>query len=98
MYGGGEFELREGGLKWAPCVKRARRFQATSLLDPVFDIYNHNRQPGSTVVADNPVPYALIVGVKAPKVPDLYNQIVRSYAGVLTPITPRLRLSVTSQV
>ena len=98
MYGGGEFELRAGGLKWEPCVKRTRRFHAKSLFSPVFDIYNHSRQPGSRVGTDNPVPYTLIVSIKAPKIPDLYNQIVRAYAGVLIPITPKLRLPVTSQI
>ena len=98
MYGRSEFELREGGLKWEPCAKRTRKFQARSLLDPVFDIYNHNRQPGSTVGTDNPVPYALIVTVKAPKIPDLYNRIVRAHAGVLIPITPKLRLPITSRI
>ena len=98
MYGGAEYELREGGLKWEPCLKRSRRFRPTSLVDPVFDIYNHNRQPGSKVGNDSPVPYALIIGVKAPKDPDLYNQIVRAYAGVLIPITPKLRLPVATQI
>ena len=94
MYGVGEFELREGGLKWEPCVKRTRVFRATSLSDPVFDIYNHSRHGGSKVGANNEVPYALIVSINAPKVPDLYNQILRTYSGVLTPITPRLRVQI----
>ena len=98
MYGGGEFELREGGLKWEPCAKRTRRFQAKSLLNPVFDIYNHSRQPGSRVGTDNPVPYTLIISIKAPKIPDLYNQIVRAHAGVLIPITPKLRLPVAPRI
>ncbi|MYC08243.1 MAG: S8 family peptidase [Chloroflexi bacterium] len=95
MYGGSEFELREGGLKWEPCVKSTKRFRATSLSDPVFDIYNHGRQPGSKSNSDSPVPYALVIGIKTPSVPDLYNQIVRTFAGVLIPITPKLRLPVT---
>ena len=96
MYGQGEFELREGGLKWEPCAKSIRNFQARSLSDPVFDIYNHNRQPGSKVGTENPVPYALVISIKAPRVPDLYNQIVRDHAGILIPITPKLRLPVSS--
>ena len=97
MYGKGEYELREGGLKWEPCAKRSRRFHAKTLFEPAFDIYNHSREPGSRVGADNPVPYALIISIQAPSVPDLYNQIVRAHAGVLIPITPRLRLPVTTQ-
>ena len=100
MYGTGEFELREGGLKWEPCVKRTRWFQSGSLSDPVFDIYNHSRRGWSRFGANDQVPYALIVSVKAPKVPDLYNQILRTYSGVLTPITPKLRVQIapTTQI
>ena len=94
MYGKGEYELREGGLKWEPCAKRIRRFQAKSLSGPVFDLYNHSREEGSRSGGDNPVPYALIIGVKAPNIPDLYNQIVRAYQSILTPIVPRIRLRV----
>ena len=97
MYGAGEFELREGGIKWEPCAKRTQWFQARSLSDPVFDIYNHSRQGWSKIGANTEVPYALIVSIKALNVPDLYNQILRTYAGVLAPITPRLRAQVVSR-
>ena len=97
MYGGGEFELREGGLKWEPCVKRTRRFQAKSLSSPAFDIYNHSRQPGSRIGTDSEVPYALIITIKAPKIPDLYNRIVRAHAGVLIPIAPKLRVAANTE-
>ena len=97
MYGEGEFETR-GGLKWEPIVKRAKTFQARTLSNPVFDIYNHSRQPGSNKGTDDSLPYALMISIGASRVPDLYDQIVRAYAGVLVPITPRLRLQVAPQV
>ena len=97
MYGDGEFETR-GGLKWEPVVKRYKTFQARTLSKPIFDIYNHSRQPGSNRGTDDSLPYALVISLRAPKVPDLYDQVVRAYAGVLVPITPRLRLQVTPQV
>ena len=98
MYGGGEFELREGGSKWEPCVKRSRCFLPKSLHNPVFDIYNHSRKSGSKFGSDTPLPYALIVSIKAPKVANLYDQLVRAYAGILIPITPKLRLQVAPRV
>ena len=94
MYGGSEFELREGGLKWEPCGKSTRTFQARTLHNPVFDIYNHTRQQGSTASNDSPIPYALILSIKAPDISDLYNRIVRAHAGILIPLAPRLRLPV----
>ena len=97
MYGEGEFETR-GGLKWEPVVKRSKTFQSRTLSNPVFDIYNHSRQPGSNRGTDDSLPYALVISIRASRVPDLYDQIVRAYAGVLVPITPQLRLQVTPQV
>ena len=91
MYGEGEFETR-GGLKWEPVVKRSKTFQPRTLSNPVFDIYNHSRQPGSNRGTDGSLPYALVISIRASRVPDLYDQIVRAYAGVLVPITPQLRL------
>ncbi|MBI2852750.1 MAG: S8 family peptidase [Chloroflexi bacterium] len=96
MYGKGEFELREGGLKWEPCVRRSRRFLASSLYKPCFDIYYHNREDGLPAEQARPIPYALIVTVYAPKVPNLYDCVVRTYANVLVPIQPRLRIRVTT--
>ncbi len=97
MYGGDEFETR-GGLKWEPVAKRSKNFHARSLSNPVFDIYNHSRQPGSTKGTDDLLPYALVISIKATKVPDLYDQIVRAYSGVLVPIRPQMRVQATPQV
>jgi hypothetical protein len=97
MYGEGEFDTR-GESKWEPVVRRCKTFQARTLSNPVFDIYNHSRQPGSIRGTDDSLPYALVLSIRASRVPDLYDQIVRAYAGVLVPITPRLRLQVTPQV
>lgn len=98
MYGRGEYELRGGGLKWEPCAKGVRRLRASSLSEPSFDIYSHSRVPGSRAGTDTPVPYSLIITIRAPSVPELYNQIVRAHAGVLAPITPSLRLPVSTRL
>ena len=97
MYGEGEFDTR-GGLKWEPVVKRCKTFQPRTLSNPVFDIYNHSRQPGSNRGTDDSLPYAMVISIRASRVSDLYDQIVRAYAGVLVPITPQLRLQVTPPV
>jgi hypothetical protein len=91
MYGRGEYLLREEG-KWEPCRKGSQRFRASSLHNPVFDIYHHAREEQD----DTPVPYALVVSLRAPKVVDLYNQVVRSYTHILTQLRPQLQIQVTS--
>ncbi|MCE5311332.1 MAG: S8 family peptidase [Acidobacteriales bacterium] len=92
MYGAGEYLMREGGQKWEPCLRNSQTFRATSLLQPCFDIYYHHRQGGGKAVGPLPIQYALVVSLKAPMVPDLYNQVVRAYTSILVPLQPRLRI------
>lgn len=94
MYGVGEYELREGGLKWEPCAKSSRRFRAVTLNKPCFDIYHHSREEGLSTQRARPIPYALIVTIFAPRIRNLYDQVLRNYATVLVPIQPRLRIQI----
>lgn len=96
MYGVGEYELREGGLKWEPCVKRSRRFRGISLDKPCFDIYYHHREDGLPAKRVHPIQYALLVTIHAPRLPDLYDRIIRAYAGILVPIRPRIRVRIAT--
>ncbi len=89
-----EHELREGGHKWEPCVRNSQKFRSTTLHEPFFDIYYHHREAGESPRTQNPIPYALIVSVKAPRVLDLYNQVVRSYAQILQPIRPKISIPI----
>jgi hypothetical protein len=86
MYGASEYILRDDGHKWEPCLRNAQKFRSSSLFEACFDIYYHQRSAGSKAPAAAPIPYGLIVSLKAPKVADLYNQIVRSYSNILVPI------------
>lgn len=86
-----ELEKRSGN-KWEPCLNSSLTMLATSLFDPVFDINYHQREGGMTTKDVEKIPYALIVSVKAVKVPDLYTQIFRHYANILQPLTPVLEL------
>jgi hypothetical protein len=89
MYSGAEYELREDSHKWEPVLNHSQTMMARTLNRPVFDIYYHNRDSATKRVQPaKPLPYALVVGVKAPAVPDLYNKIFRSYANVLQPLKP----------
>jgi hypothetical protein len=92
LYGQAESVLREDGHKWEPCLHTEERMRATSLSDPCFDIYYHHRESGMKVVDPQPIPYAFVVSLKAPKVPDLYDRVVRAYANVLVPLQPQMRI------
>ena len=84
--------VRRAGHKWEPCLRNKQTFRASSLLAPCSDIYYHHRESGMKPVATRPIPYALIVGLRAPRVSDLYDRVVRSYASVLVPLQPQVRI------
>jgi len=94
LYGASEYELRGEGFKWEPCLRGSTRFRADSLYKPVFDVYCHSREAAEVAQAPAPIPYALVVGVRAPAVADLYNRVVRTYANVLIPLRPVIQIPI----
>jgi len=87
-----EAELRQSGQKWEPCIRNEIRMRGASLNQPVFDVYYHHRFEGSTHPNPRPLPYAIVISVKAPRHPQLYNEVVRTYNKNLVPLRPNLRL------
>ncbi|RVB27321.1 hypothetical protein EN904_27870, partial [Mesorhizobium sp. M7A.F.Ca.CA.001.07.2.1] len=53
-----------------------------------FDIHYNARLEGRRFSPAEQLPYSLAVTVRARKIADLYDQIVRKYATVLEPIRP----------
>jgi hypothetical protein len=96
-HGASEGVLRDGGHKWEPCLHHELTLVASALKAPVFDIYYHHRSGGADDGTAQPIPYSLVVGVKAPDMPDLYDRIVRAHANVLIPLQPRIRVRVQGQ-
>lgn len=94
LYGSPESVLREDGHKWEPCLHHEERIRSSSLSEPCFDIYYHHRESGMKVVDPQPIPYAFVVSLKAPKVKDLYNRVVRAYAQQLVPLRPQTRIEI----
>ncbi|RVA39640.1 peptidase S8 and S53, subtilisin, kexin, sedolisin, partial [Mesorhizobium sp. M7A.F.Ca.CA.004.11.1.1] len=86
--GAGEDELRRDAWKWENCLHASRRLNAKSLSRPSFDIHYNARLEGRSFSPAEQLPYALAVTVRARKIADLYDQIVRKYATVLEPIRP----------
>lgn len=94
LYKDPEFVLRDDGHKWEPCLHRSRDFRASSLHAPVFDIYYHHREMGKKATDPQPIRYALVISIRAPKVADLYNQVVRTYNQILIPLQPKVQVPV----
>lgn len=95
MYAAAEYEFREEGHKWEPCLSSSVRMRGSGLHQPSFDIYYHRRESGTAPASQPTIAYALVVSLRAPKVTDLYNQVVRSHAGVLVPLQPRIHVPVS---
>jgi hypothetical protein len=89
LYNKPEFLLREEG-KWEPCRRASATLPARSLQRPCFDVYYHHRQDGRAMDPDAilPLPYAMVMTIRADNVADLYNRIVRDYAGQLQAMVP----------
>jgi hypothetical protein len=94
LYHSPEYQLRAEDFKWEPCRRNTQKFDAAKLNEPLFDIYYHSRENAVKAQLPDPIPYAFIVGVRAPEVRDLYNRIVRAYSSVLVPLRPQLRIAV----
>jgi hypothetical protein len=94
MYSAAEFELRDDGQKWEPCRRHEHKFKPSQLDQPAFDIYYHHRNLDG--VAPTPIPYAMVVGLKAVEMPDLYNRVVRTYSHALVQLREQVNISISA--
>jgi len=95
LYGASESNLREEGFKWEPCRRSKITVRSGSLKSPCFDIHNHHRAHGVASEAVTDTKYALVVTVRAPKVKDFYDKVVRAYANILIPLQPKVQIKVS---
>lgn len=89
-----EQELRSDAHKWETCLNMRRRKRSSSLDDPVFDIHYNARMGGQNDPRFDRIRYALVISVEAPKVKDLYDQVVRAYQNILQPLNPVIAVPV----
>lgn len=87
-----EEELRRDALKWENCMHAEHKCNGSSLNDPVFDIHYNARMEGHNDTRSQEIEYALVITVEAPKVPDLYDKVVRRYATQLEQLVPVIDL------
>jgi len=83
-----EEELRKDSWKWENCIHAEKSLRGISLNEPVFDIHYNARSEGHDDTRGQELQYALIITVEAPKVVDLYDQVVRKYATQLEQLQP----------
>lgn len=89
-----EEELRRDAWKWENCLHAENQFLGKSLNDPVFDIHYNARLEGHNDTRIQEIQYALVITVEAPRVGDLYNQVVRRYATQLEQLQPLIDIPI----
>lgn len=94
VFGNSEVELREDGHKWEPCLRASQSFRSSTLVNPLFDIYYHQREEGQSLKEAKPIPYALVISMKARREKDFYNRVVRAYSNILVPLRPRVQIEI----
>jgi hypothetical protein len=92
--GQSEEALRRDAWKWENCQHGTVTFLGRSLKNPVFDIHYNARLEGHDHAPAEKLRYALIVTVKAKRLPDLYDRVVRRYATQLEAFKPIIDIPV----
>lgn len=93
-----EHTLRRDAQKWETVLHQSQRFRGGSLKAPVFDIHYNARAGGAATRGARPVRYALVVDVISPHTPDLYDMVVRTFAGRLEVLRPVIEIPVQTQI
>jgi hypothetical protein len=89
-----EDELRRDAWKWENCLHTSVTFMGKTLRNPVLDIHYNARADGKDFAPTEKLPYALIISVQAKNLGDLYDQIIRKYAGRLEALRPVVEIPV----
>jgi hypothetical protein len=89
-----EEELRRDAWKWENIHHAVRRMRGSGLIAPVFDLHYNAREGGHSLSGKDPLRYALVLTLKAPRVADLYDRVRRRYATLLEPLLPVIEIPV----
>ncbi len=92
-----EEELRKEVWKWETARTSKKKFLGRTLNAPVFDIHYLAREESQNLSESEvfePLSYALMITVSAPKVPDLYNRVVQRYRGILEILQPTIEIPI----
>ena len=92
-----ETDLRGDAHKWETVLHDTKRMRASSLNRPVFDIHYNARELGHGASSPTKIRYAMVITVDAPKTPDLYDRVLRTYATQLQALTPVVDIPVRLQ-
>lgn len=92
-----EQALRDDAQRWEAVLRAARPFRPATLDQPAFDIEHLARAHGQAAHRSDAVAYALVVSVREEGSSELYNRILRSYAGRLEAMRPQVEIPIRAR-
>lgn len=90
-----EADLRADYHKWETVRKAAAEFQGRTLVNPALDIHFNPRRDACDTLTAEPIPYAMVISVSAPKVADFYNRVVNRFRTKLEVLVPKIKIRVS---
>ncbi|OWY60188.1 hypothetical protein B7486_70515, partial [cyanobacterium TDX16] len=93
-----ESELRADAHKWETVLHETVTKRGSSLNRPVFDIHYNARLAGHDGTSSAPkLRYAMVITVESRRTPNLYDQVLTTYASQLEALVPRTSLPLRAQ-
>lgn len=89
-----EAELRADAGKWESVLSNSKSKRASSLDEPAFELHYSARDKGGATSKGQPIKYAFVVTIQAPKSANIFNDILTEYQGILTEIEPMIDIPV----
>ena len=90
-FGMPEHLIRNDAHQWETVRHAKRKMRGLSLVNPCFDIHLNPRDEGHDTSGEK-VPYAMVITIDAPRVPDLFEKIFDRYRFQLEELKPRFEL------
>ncbi len=89
-----EISLRREASKWESVMHRTKKPYGSSLLRPVFDVLYTTRKESKRNLEPKPIPYVLVLRLRAKHVKELYNLVVQHHQNVLIPMRSVIQLPI----
>ncbi|GAB3393361.1 hypothetical protein GCM10027568_22310 [Humibacter soli] len=89
-----EGTLRRDAQLWETTLNSSRTMRGSGLRNPVFDVHYNARANGANAQSPRAIPYALVVTVESTRTVDLYDRVLRAFAGRLEALQPIVELPI----
>ncbi len=87
-------ERRKDAHKWETVRSASLSKYGNNLLNPEFNVHYIPRDGGNSTKYANPIPYSMVVEVRAPRETSLYSEVVNRFRSHLEILRPNIRVDV----